>query len=487
MFTGTITSWRDINNINQVLKGEDISSENRLKLFEQGMDYIMTSQSPTSDLLKEILGLTSTKCQAFKHLSIDNSFFFPKNITREIVYFLCICYIRQLTTDLSKGMYRINYGTVNSWVNNNLELKIRINDSFVDEVTIKKGIIYFDKAPYKDLQIKVSKLKKEIQPGNFSYTKKVSKLEITEIFHNHITDADGNKFCLGAVKYWLESIALAYNNKKNQRSELKNSFMKSLAVSDTCFPAFGTIKMYHKETYGYSYLAHIFNIYSSVADLPISLDKIIKKMDSCYLNQLYLQVTTNSHTRGIIIIVEGSYLKFMLYDPEDPETYSKGFIRIDMHNSDNYQSIRDNFKYLINFERPDRNILIKAYIPFSHVKNNISYEVGQFPIDTINDERVIKDILILAIINHDYTLVKQIFKYNNIDINYISSEIGRTPLILAIGYNDVEIVKLLLENKADINMKDSFDRYPIDVAKKLYNIEIQTILNIAGARTSILV
>ena len=41
-----------------------------------------------------------------------------------------------------------------------------------------------------------------------------------------------------------------------------------------------------------------------------------------------------------------------------------------------------------------------------------------------------------------------------------------TPLMYAVFYHDVELVKLLLEHGADITLKNGSDKRPIDVARE---------------------
>lgn len=56
-----------------------------------------------------------------------------------------------------------------------------------------------------------------------------------------------------------------------------------------------------------------------------------------------------------------------------------------------------------------------------------------------------------AIAKGDYQTVKKMIEFGT-DVNYTSR--GMTPLMYAARYNKVEIVKLLLENGAKVNLKD---------------------------------
>lgn len=71
--------------------------------------------------------------------------------------------------------------------------------------------------------------------------------------------------------------------------------------------------------------------------------------------------------------------------------------------------------------------------------------------------------------------------YNN-DIGYNPGIYGITPLILSCLVNKLEIAKILLENNAKVNTKDSKGRTPLSIAMKNNNPEMVELLKSYGAK-----
>ena len=70
--------------------------------------------------------------------------------------------------------------------------------------------------------------------------------------------------------------------------------------------------------------------------------------------------------------------------------------------------------------------------------------------------------LVLAITKGDITVVKKFIEYG-VDVNEMTN--GKTPLMYAARYNELEIVKLLLEKGAKTNIKDSNHFTALDYAR----------------------
>ena len=87
-----------------------------------------------------------------------------------------------------------------------------------------------------------------------------------------------------------------------------------------------------------------------------------------------------------------------------------------------------------------------------------------------------------AIILGDLTLVKKYIQ-EGIDINF-KDNTNITPLVLATKYNHTEIIKLLLKNKAQVNVKDEY-MSPLVFAIRNNNIEIVKLLISSGADLNI--
>jgi len=98
----------------------------------------------------------------------------------------------------------------------------------------------------------------------------------------------------------------------------------------------------------------------------------------------------------------------------------------------------------------------------------------------INNHKTIWDItpLLKAVALGDIAHIKLFIKYN-VDINAASEKI--TPLRHAVSKNNLEIVRLLIESGANVNLQDYYKRSPISDAIKNENIEMVRLLVSLGA------
>ena len=109
------------------------------------------------------------------------------------------------------------------------------------------------------------------------------------------------------------------------------------------------------------------------------------------------------------------------------------------------------------------NVALASNVTNNSFETSISYELSS----DVNP-------LCLAISKGDIATVKQIIAYG-IDVNDITNR-GMTPLMYAAIYNQSEIAKLLLENGANLDMKDKSGRTALDHAKTSGSNEVMEIL-----------
>lgn len=89
--------------------------------------------------------------------------------------------------------------------------------------------------------------------------------------------------------------------------------------------------------------------------------------------------------------------------------------------------------------------------------------------------------LMIAAASGDYALTKQILKYSKLNQ---TNQNGETALLLATKYGHRDLVKLLLDNRANLHTKDSHGLKAIDYAYKRQFSEITTLLLAHGSKPS---
>ncbi len=72
-------------------------------------------------------------------------------------------------------------------------------------------------------------------------------------------------------------------------------------------------------------------------------------------------------------------------------------------------------------------------------------------------------------------------KEAGISLNKSQRKSGMTPLMLAAAFNDLEMVKYLIEEGADINTVDNYGMTALDYAKKMGQRMVEEFLGSAGA------
>lgn len=144
-------------------------------------------------------------------------------------------------------------------------------------------------------------------------------------------------------------------------------------------------------------------------------------------------------------------------------------------------------EYKINKLLSHNNLDAKIYcdncdIINSLIRYNLKYaemllSKKNFKINLRNKRKL--DPILNNLIEHDVNcnIFKHIIKNNNIDINYTIDDIKYSPfLIEAIQYNNINIVKFLLENNVDVNKKDVYGDIPLVMSVQKNNYEIIELL-----------
>jgi len=85
-----------------------------------------------------------------------------------------------------------------------------------------------------------------------------------------------------------------------------------------------------------------------------------------------------------------------------------------------------------------------------------------------------------AIIEHDMRAVRRLVKLVNLNQRDTRSEMGSTPLMIAIKYGGKDYVKYLLSLNPDLSVQNAQGHTALDVAKRLKNTEIIQLIEQAG-------
>lgn len=128
-----------------------------------------------------------------------------------------------------------------------------------------------------------------------------------------------------------------------------------------------------------------------------------------------------------------------------------------LYANENYKTRMDNFQYVKFTENLNKNLKQKE----------------------IKDNSLNKPLLILAIQKKQNDVVKMMIeKGANINVKNLN---GQTPLHVAILTNNIEIAKYLIEKGADLNIKDCKGQTPLYLAILKNNVEIAKLLIKKGA------
>lgn len=491
MFASAISSWRNLK-IMQV-KGESIGSKSKPKLFEDAIDYIATSKSTPQELISEIMGFSETRCEAFRKLSIDNGLFFYEKITKEIIYLLAACFLKQVDQKYLALNNKIEPDKLKEWLTRNGYdcVAKEIEDKCLNTISLKDEKIFFSRA-YKS--IKLTTLQIDIDSIQWvKHTNRIRQLGIEDIYSNH------NHRCLGATNYWLLTIANSYKKSYNQRQELKNEYIKSLETEQIRF-SYDTvthikniktgkfIDTLHKKLCINDNFNQIQDVYTTNLSLYTDLFKLFELMQINQLSQLYVQMITQEnavdlgHALGLAIISKGVVVKILVYDPNDKNSYMSRIINPVTKNIRQLAQLAIFFKQIHSFKKEDNAIatLLRCYsfkIPlkqqqkFSKIVNNIevykaikdpagllrlgiitnNHELVQLAVNTYGARS--EDCIMLAVTTSCASeMVKLLTELVSDEaIKYVDQR-GYTPLCNAVAGHNIEFVNILLDAEAKLNL-----------------------------------
>ena len=83
-------------------------------------------------------------------------------------------------------------------------------------------------------------------------------------------------------------------------------------------------------------------------------------------------------------------------------------------------------------------------------------------------------------VSDTYEIVEFLLETNQVNINLVDN-MGRTPLCIAVTYDKINIVELLLNKGADVNLPDRAKVTPLSIAVKNNNIDMIKLLLDKGA------
>lgn len=450
--------------VSNLRKGKN---QDRICSFRQGLDYIITHTSSVHSLVKEILGFSSTRYEAFTLLSNESNFFspllcsflHPETLTpsRRITYFLIVCYLRSMERSSLVGISVINQRDVNNWVISVLEdsggtrtIPIYLNPSYVNEVHIKNENIYFKSLYNEPFSLHINKLRKTTR---FIYTTKIEQSEIELFFHN-TPDENGRGYCLGLVKLYLQTIAdsASHGITPSERRQHRLHWVKSLELNaDGRFIDLNTwtsIQLYNKSNrYWKLNSSLIASIYSNVTNLPSDIQNLVVQLLSYRAvprSSAYFLITTSEHALGLTVKIDGFGLKFTIYDPNDELAYVKKFVYESELNFEVYLKICRRFDYLAN-KAGGTPLLIRVYTLPEEYDGDQQILVQPLPLPA--NIAQLRQLFLLAMENDDVNLIEQILQQNsNFDPNFDQG--GITPLNIATARQQKEIIQILINHGA---------------------------------------
>lgn len=258
----------------------------------------------------------------------------------------------------------------------------------------------------------------------------------------------------------------------------------------------------------YLFLGHILknNKFTSINKLErVELDKndqkkilamiqsLIENLKTSQLNDLIEKVLTKSFIPSTNINLFTSFFKddsqftvaheYLLFNTNiNEKTLNKLLNEWNFH-----LASLDNMIYIINNEAKyfiDKDIFLLYWRNLSQILNNSSKNINNYSqslthrspltIESMNPDNQI----IRYIAEDDYDKLYSIIKRDNPDLNFAVNfqasrpYSGYTPLLTASGQNDANIIRLLIDSGADINIKNSNGRCAlvINIMSSAYNI-----------------
>jgi uncharacterized protein len=128
-------------------------------------------------------------------------------------------------------------------------------------------------------------------------------------------------------------------------------------------------------------------------------------------------------------------------------------------------------------DKVDKELFVASMLgDYNHVKRYIKKEANVNVLYHHENRKLKLSPLIVAVISNHIDIVSLLLE-NGADIN-LSDNTKRCPLHYAAIYGHIELVNLLLENGADPLKTDSSNLTPEQLAKKYSHLEIASILKV---------
>ncbi|MBP9742357.1 MAG: ankyrin repeat domain-containing protein [Burkholderiales bacterium] len=460
------------------LGNKKISDSCRSKLFEDAVDYLVNSKLTIPDLLDQIVGLNNSDCIVFKKLSIDNSWFFRVEISQEITHLICVCYIKNLYIQSKKVIQPIiNPEELKKWLLNLSTryeaLAAKLTDRFIDNVQIAYGKITFDN---NTMQLPLSKFVKYSAPSINNYSKNTQKYK--ELYNNH----DGR--CLGITNYWLITMAESYQETRLVRQHIKNNYFQSLTMQD--ITGAGESVQYRIKNNKVNVLIdnlqksinlgndfnHMQDVISTSSRFSKDLASLIDSIVNNNIGILFMQIITNDHAMGAIVLNQKNLVKVFIYDPNDHYLYRKIYIDPQQDTINILDNLINKLPY---FQEEKGN-------PFSMILKTYTYKIAYPPLSSIG-------IPMRQVSDHCDNLLKLgvSSNYEALVIHAINNGASAPlSLIMAIDFLFIDIVDILIKSLPDIiNYIDQEHNTPLCHACMAGNLKIVKVLLSAGAKIKV--
>ena len=487
MFSSHIPSWRIPTQVLRI-KGENVSSFDKNRFYEDAIDYIISFEGSTQELINEILGFSNTKCVAFYKLSIDNSFFFYDDITKEITYLLIIAYIKNEYLIQNIDNIALNHESIKLRLAEylNVEIISKLNESYLNRVRIVDNKIVTT-GNYKSVNLQKLDIMQEL--NQVRWTNKPNNF-CEDLYHNH------NGMCLGATNHWLYCMLDAYKYSAQRRDLIKNNYIHGLAINSINVSNRVLKSLKDKKTSERishlqrninigSEFRHIQNIYSTNMTIANDIILIYELMKENCLTKLFAQIITDDHVMGMVFVTKGNLMKIMCYDPISDKTYTTMNANVLDPQPNSYMNMFMNMPYFIIEQNNCFALTIRCYTD-DLSKRDLLPVSNNFRISNITN---LSQLLQLSISSNDEYLILEAIKHgayapnalikaikgggnlhiitilinsNIIDVDYID-ETGCTALYYATLYNKIEVVDMLLDAGAQVSVSDNA-KSPLSIA-----------------------
>jgi len=159
-------------------------------------------------------------------------------------------------------------------------------------------------------------------------------------------------------------------------------------------------------------------------------------------------------------------------------SYPEALVRELMTPSDASNKFRDD-----SYEEEDTDASLEDVLNSSvdHLRNH-----NQHKNSIVDNEGVHLALMKLSIAENDIAQMKRLLSRTDSNVN-IPDKDGLLPVHYAAIYGQVDILKLLMDNKADVNAKNSEGEVALDFAVKSGNFEVAQFLVQHGANTNSIV